>query len=160
MIAPAAHVILSNASSMAGAIYARAIDVAETATFQAHNLVPAPVAPLAPGFANGTAGPPAPAGNPDDGPAPSLALEVALGQNTPNPFRPSTPIRFALPSERNVDLKIFALAGRAVKTLARGPLGPGIHTLQWNGMSDRGTRLASGVYFYRLTAGTDRAEKK
>ena len=159
LIAPSARVVLSNGVNMAGAIYSRTIDVAETAMFQAHPLV-APVTggALAAGFANMGAGPPAP----DDGStdAPILALDFELGQNTPNPFRPSTTIRFALPTARDVELRVFDLAGRAVKTLADGSLGPGVHTLQWDGTSDRGSRLASGVYFYRLTAGSDRAERK
>ena len=90
----------------------------------------------------------------------NLALEFELAQNTPNPFRPSTTIRFALPQARTVDLRVYDLTGRAVKTLAAGALEPGLHTLQWDGTSDRGKRLASGVYFYRLVAGNDRAEKK
>lgn len=51
-------------------------------------------------------------------------------------------------------------AGRAVKTLADGSMGPGMHTLQWDGTNDGGTRLGSGVYFYRITAGPDRAQRK
>ena len=158
LIAPTARVVMSNASTMAGAVYARTIEVAETATFMSHSLVAPPAEPLAAGFANMGAGPPSPE---DAGAvAANLGLEFELGQNTPNPFRPNTTIRFALPSERDVELRVFDLSGRAVKTLTKGALGPGLHTLAWDGTSDRGSRLSSGVYFYRLVAGNDRAERK
>jgi len=138
--------------------------VAELAAFQCHPLQPAPtvtVAALGAGFASLGAGPPSPADGTDAQVATEdLGLEFELAQNTPNPFKPSTTIRFALPETRTVELRVFDLAGRAVKTLAQGALEPGLHTLQWDGTSDHGKRLASGVYFYRLVAGNDRAEKK
>ena len=87
-------------------------------------------------------------------------LAFELGQNMPNPLRPNTSIHFALPSERNVELRVFDVAGRAVKTLARGRMEAGVHTLTWNGVNDKGTPLSSGVYFYRLVAGQDRAQRK
>jgi hypothetical protein len=160
LIAPTARFVMMNGSSMQGAVYARVIDVAETAVFGSHVLAEFTRIPGAGpgGFGGLTTGPP----NPGDGAAAPLQLGLVfeLGQNSPNPFRPSTLIRFALPTEREVELRVFDVAGRAVKTLAKGPLGPGVHTLQWNGTSDHGTRLASGVYFYRLTAGRDRAQRK
>ena len=156
LIAPSARVTLMNGSTMVGSVYARNIDVAETAAFESHTLAELPK-PAGTGFGALTAGP----ANPDDVTAPTdLGLVFELGQNTPNPFRPSTTIRFALPSQRNVELRVFDVAGRAVKTLADGPLAAGVHTLQWNGTDDQGSRLSSGVYFYRLTAGNDRAQRK
>jgi hypothetical protein len=162
LIAPSARVILSNGVMTAGAIYSRTIDVSETAMFQSHVLVPPTEVggELGAGFANMGAGPPAPDDGSADAANANLGLDFELAQNTPNPFRPNTTIRFALPSERQVDLRVFDLAGRAVKTLANGQLGPGLHTLVWDGTSDRGSRLASGVYFYRIVAGGDRAERK
>ncbi|MEQ1834303.1 MAG: FlgD immunoglobulin-like domain containing protein, partial [Candidatus Eisenbacteria bacterium] len=156
LIAPSARVTLMNGSTMVGSVYARNIDVAETAAFESHTLAELPK-PDGTGFGALMAGP----ANPDDAAAPvDLGLVFELGQNTPNPFRPSTTIRFALPSEREVELRVFDVAGRAVKTLADGPLAAGVHTLQWNGTDDQGARLSSGVYFYRLTAGNDRAQRK
>ena len=156
LISPSGRAVLMNGSTMAGSVYARTVDVAETAMFESHTLAELP-RPLGLGFGALTAGPI----NPDDATAPvNLGLAFELAQNTPNPFRPSTTIRFALPSERDVELRVFDVAGRAVKTIAQGPLGPGLHTLQWNGTDDNGGRLSSGVYFYRLTAGADRAQRK
>jgi len=163
LLAPTAKVVVSNGCSVVGSIYSRSIEIAELAAFQSHTLQPAAPAVLATldaGFANLGAGPPSPADGSDAAADANLGLAFELAQNTPNPFKPSTTIRFALPESRNVDLKVFDLAGRAVKTLAAGSLEPGLHTLQWDGTSDRGKRLASGVYFYRLVAGNDRAEKK
>ena len=102
--------------------------------------------------------------NPDDQSAASaLGLTFSLGQNAPNPYRPkamSTTIHFSLPTEREVELRVFDVAGRSVKLLAKGHLSPGVHTLAWDGSSERGGRLPSGVYFYRLLAGRDHAQRK
>ena len=92
--------------------------------------------------------------------ASDLGLEFTLKQNQPNPFRVGTVLRFALPEARDVRLEVFDIGGRLVKSLARGRFGPGLHTLTWNGLGDRGTRLPSGVYLYRLAAGKDVAHRK
>ena len=158
ILAPTGRFVMQNGSTFVGSAFARVIDAAETAEFGSHILaaLPAPII----GFTGIPAGPPAPddAAGPQDGA--SLGLDFELGQNTPNPFRPSTTVRFALPSERDVELRVFDVAGRAVKTLAQGTMTAGLHTLQWDATSDNGSRLSSGVYFYRLTAGKDRAQRK
>jgi len=92
--------------------------------------------------------------------ASDLGLEFSLQQNQPNPFRSSALVRFSLPSRRDVRLEVFDVGGRRVKTLARGSYPPGLHTLPWNGTSDSGTRLKSGIYLYRLVAGRDVATRK
>jgi cytochrome c peroxidase len=75
-----------------------------------------------------------------------------LMQNTPNPVfaRTGTTISFSLASEGDVDLTVFDVAGRAVKTLAKGTLAAGTHSVSWNGSSDAGTKLPAGVYLYRI----------
>lgn len=160
IIAPSGRFVMQNGSTLVGSAYARTIDIAETAEFGSHILAEFP-RPGALGFgAPIAAGPP----TPDDPTGPQgqtgLGLAFELGQNSPNPFRPSTTLRFALPSEREVELRVFDVAGRAVKTLAKGTMGPGLHTIQWDATDDAGSRLSSGVYFYRLTAGKDRAQRK
>ena len=73
----------------------------------------------------------------------------------------TTIIRFSLPTEREVELRVFDVAGRSVKVLAKGHLSPGVHTLAWDGIQRaRRAELPSGVYFYRLLAGSDRAQRK
>lgn len=72
----------------------------------------------------------------------------ALEQNFPNPFNPSTTIRYALPAAANVLLEVYNLLGEHVATLTSGWMGAGVHTEVFNG-----NRLASGIYFARLSAG-------
>ena len=75
---------------------------------------------------------------------------LALAQNAPNPFNPRTEIRFSLPARQQVSLKIYNVDGRLVRTLVHEPRDAGSHTVVWSGTNDRGGRVASGLYFYRL----------
>ncbi len=77
---------------------------------------------------------------------------VQLRQNHPNPFNPATTITFALPRDGQVDLAVYALDGRRVATLVGGVVPAGEHTVNWDGRDATGRRVASGAYFYRLTA--------
>jgi hypothetical protein len=76
----------------------------------------------------------------------------ALGQNFPNPFNPSTVLRFDLPEESHVRLAVFDLLGREVRRLADELRPAGIHSIRWDGTADGGNDTASGVYFARLEA--------
>ncbi len=78
-----------------------------------------------------------------------------LYQNFPNPFNPSTAISFSLPTQSFVSLKVFDLIGREVATLVSEELPVGTYTRQWNAES-----LPSGVYLYRLQAGSFTETKK
>jgi spore coat protein A len=77
----------------------------------------------------------------------------ALEQNYPNPFNPDTIIRFQIPNEERVQLKIFNILGREVRTLANKRFQPGNYALTWNGRDNNGKPVASGIYFYRISAG-------
>jgi hypothetical protein len=90
----------------------------------------------------------------NDRPAP-LPASVELQQNFPNPFNPSTTIRYALPQRSQVTLGVYNTLGQQVATLVNGEMEAGYHevTFSANGGSASGgnaTRLASGVYFYRI----------
>ncbi len=79
-----------------------------------------------------------------------LAPPAFLAQNLPNPFNPSTEIRFGLSREGQVALRIFDVRGRMLRTLVQGTLAAGEHSARWDGNNDRGEAMGSGVYFYRL----------
>ncbi len=85
--------------------------------------------------------------------APPKAVN-ALAQNTPNPFNPITSIRYSLEAATDARLAIYDTRGRLVRTLLNGPKTKGGHTTIWDGKDNGGQRVASGVYFYRLEAGT------
>lgn len=75
---------------------------------------------------------------------------IELYQNYPNPFNPSTTICFTLPQSQVVRLEIYNVLGQKVKTLFDGKLSVGNHRFTWDGRNDLGTRVASGIYLYRL----------
>jgi hypothetical protein len=89
----------------------------------------------------------------------SRPVAFELGQNYPNPFNPSTTIKFTLPSLGDgggalpTSLKIYNVLGEVVRTLVDEPMAPGVHHEVWDGRDDQGSRVASGIYFYRLRTG-------
>jgi hypothetical protein len=86
---------------------------------------------------------------------PLLPQETALFQNYPNPFNPATTITFTLRARVYVSLKVFDILGREVATLESSELPAGNYARVWN-PSD----AASGIYFYRLTAGAFSGTRK
>ena len=84
---------------------------------------------------------------------PSLPDRFRLFQNYPNPFNPETTIRYRLATPGPVELAIFDIRGRRVRTLVRAKQRTGAHTVNWDGRDAKGRAVASGVYVYRLVAG-------
>jgi len=80
---------------------------------------------------------------------------LGLSQNHPNPFNPSTLIKYAVPegAASRVDLRVFDLRGRLVRLLVDGVRPPGRHEVIWDGRDDAGRRVSSGVYLYRIEVG-------
>jgi len=74
----------------------------------------------------------------------------SLQQNHPNPFNSNTWINYSLPKQSNVTLSIYSINGELVRTLQSGNQSAGKYTTEWNGLTDLGTPVKSGVYFYRL----------
>lgn len=85
----------------------------------------------------------------------SLVTTYSLSQNYPNPFNPTTVIEYTIPKESQVTLKIYDVLGQEVETLVNEEQNVGSYEVQFNG-----SRLASGVYFYRLAAGNHAITKK
>ncbi len=77
----------------------------------------------------------------------------ALARNTPNPFNPSTTIRFELAEAGRARLRIYSAQGGLVRTLVDEPLAARGYRVVWDGKDDRGLSAASGVYFYKLEEG-------
>jgi hypothetical protein len=75
---------------------------------------------------------------------------VLLEQNIPNPFNPTTMIRYTLPARTSIRLSIFDTHGRLVRTLVDGVADAGVHSATWDGRDDDGASVSSGIYFYRL----------
>jgi len=90
----------------------------------------------------------------------ALPTRFALGANVPNPFNPATTISFELPESCRARLSIYGVDGRRVAVLVDEDRPAGKHAVAWNGLDDQGSRVASGVYLYRLEAGDFRSTKR
>ncbi len=76
--------------------------------------------------------------------------DYELKANHPNPFNPSTAIGFFVPIRSHVEIRVYNLFGRKVRTLMDWECAPGRHSVIWDGCDDNGKPVASGVYFYRI----------
>ncbi|OGG03003.1 MAG: hypothetical protein A3F83_04385 [Candidatus Glassbacteria bacterium RIFCSPLOWO2_12_FULL_58_11] len=96
------------------------------------------------------------------GETPSLPAAFSLEGNVPNPFNPSTTIRYSVPEGKPVrtSLKVFDLRGAQVRTLVETVREPGQYTIFWDGLDDFSRPVPSGVYFYRLQAPEFSATRK
>ena len=90
----------------------------------------------------------------------NIPTDFALAQNYPNPFNPSTTIGFALPTSSHVELTVYNIEGKKVKTLVDYKLPAGQHSIEWDGTNNNGSKIATGVYIYRIFAETFSATKK
>ncbi|MCP4569820.1 MAG: S8 family serine peptidase [FCB group bacterium] len=85
---------------------------------------------------------------------------LELAQNYPNPFNPRTTIRFNLKSAQHARLVVYNVAGQVVRMLYDEFAFAGEQNVVWDGSDEYGRQVASGVYFYRLTAGAESVSKK
>lgn len=88
-----------------------------------------------------------------DDPSATLPTEFALHANFPNPFNPSTTIEYDLPRQASVEIVVYNIAGQKVRTLVNGNIDAGQHAAVWDGRDASGSRVSSGIYIYRITAG-------
>lgn len=84
-----------------------------------------------------------------------VPLVYALEQNYPNPFNPTTRIKFSVPETNKVSIAIYDITGQKVRTLVNGEnRAAGIYEMEWDGRNDTGIKVSSGIYLYRMTAGS------
>jgi hypothetical protein len=85
----------------------------------------------------------------------TIPEQFVLHQNYPNPFNPSTTIEFEVPRQGEVKLEVFNLLGQKVVTLVdKNIAAPGRYRVEWKGRNSAGSLVSSGIYYYRLTAGS------
>jgi len=84
-----------------------------------------------------------------------IPVQYQLGQNYPNPFNPSTIINYSVPNAGLVTLKVYNVLGREIATLVNQEKSPGNYSVQFTG-----SKLSSGIYFYRMQSGSFEETKK
>jgi len=84
----------------------------------------------------------------------------ALHQNYPNPFNPITRINYDLPEDALVNITIYDMMGRQVKTLINSEQTAGYRTIRWNGTNYLGQSVSAGLYMYVIQAGDFRKTRK
>ena len=89
-----------------------------------------------------------------------IPKKYRLEQNYPNPFNPSTSISFQIPKPGHVSLNIYDASGKLVRTLVNETRSEGLNEVNWNGKDNKGVAVVSGIYFYKLTAGSFDETKK
>ncbi len=87
-------------------------------------------------------------------------VRTSLGQNYPNPFNPRTSVAFSTGAPGHVTLIVYNASGEALRTLVDGDRPAGSFTESWDGRDEKGTAVASGVYFFRLRAGKETLTRK
>jgi hypothetical protein len=86
--------------------------------------------------------------------------DFILYDNYPNPFNPSTTIKYSLPIQSKVTLSIYNILGQEIRTLVDEVQSSGIKTISWNGRDNHGKQVSSGIYLYRIQSGVFTATKK
>lgn len=89
-----------------------------------------------------------------------IPVKFDLSQNYPNPFNPSTKINFQLPKAEQVTLKIYDISGKEIITLVNSKYAAGKYSTDWMGTDANGKSVSSGVYFYKIIAGSNIQTKR
>ncbi len=83
----------------------------------------------------------------------NIPISFELEQNFPNPFNPSTKIKYALPTISHVSIRVYNLLGQEITSLVNEEKSAGTYETVWNGLDKSNNEVASGIYFYKLIAG-------
>jgi hypothetical protein len=89
-----------------------------------------------------------------------IPTQYALNQNYPNPFNPTTTISFSMPQRENVRVEVYDILGKLVRTIVDKEVAAGNYSVVWEGNDQGGAKVASGMYFYRIQAGSFSSVKK
>ena len=89
-----------------------------------------------------------------------VASSFELKRNYPNPFNPTTQIKFDLAEDGLVTIKIYDVMGRQLKTLVNSVKTAGYHSIQWDATNDLGEGVSAGMYIYMIQAGDFVSTKK
>jgi len=93
-------------------------------------------------------------------PSTEVVAIATLDGNYPNPFNPSTTVKYSMEESANVSIDIYNIKGKKVKTLVNDIQSAGSHTEVWNGSNDKGETVGSGIYFMKMRAGNVESTKK
>jgi hypothetical protein len=89
-----------------------------------------------------------------------LIRTFELFQNYPNPFNPTTQIEYQIANAGHVEIQVFNITGKLIKTLTSSELSAGKYTVNWNGKDNDNRPVASGIYIYRVMFGNSVLSKK
>jgi len=83
-----------------------------------------------------------------------IPIALSVDSNYPNPFNPSTTIKFSIPTDGNVKLTIYNIKGQVVKELINKEMSAGQHNIVWNGTDSSYCQVSSGLYYARIEQGS------
>ena len=89
-----------------------------------------------------------------------LPVAFSLQQNHPNPFNPTTTLRYDLPKDAQINITIYDKMGRQINTLVNSQQNAGFKSVRWNATNDNGSPVSTGLYLYTIQAGGFRQTKK
>jgi len=90
----------------------------------------------------------------------TIPMKYSLFQNYPNPFNPETVIKFAVPEQSHVVIKVYDMLGKEVRALVNDGKEAGYFDVRWNGKDNKGLKVSSGTYIYRITAKSNKSGKE
>jgi hypothetical protein len=93
-------------------------------------------------------------------PSSPLPESYVVYQNYPNPFNPITQIKYELPKVSLVNITIYDMMGRQIRTLINNQQDAGYKSIQWHGTNNNGSPVSAGLYLYTIQAGDFRQTKK
>jgi hypothetical protein len=89
-----------------------------------------------------------------------IPTSYGLQNNYPNPFNPTTTVKYQIPENTHVRLVVYNMLGQIVRTIVDQPQEAGYYSIQWDGRNNYGESVSSGIYIYRIQAGSFVASKK